>query len=244
LTAYIIEGAVENYVILQRADNASEWQLAGSSFIYAPNKITAVGLTGLGEFTIGEIDPESVPVEFTGLSVTADDLGARLSWSTISEKNNQGFTIEKRITNKSWEVLGSVSGKGTTTEKQDYQFVDKLADEACEYRLSQSDVSGKVTILGSVSFEGIIRKFEVVGNYPNPFNPETTVLFRIPAEMKVKISVYNNLGQLVTVVKNEVMKSGSHEVKIKADNLASGVYFYEVVAGNVNRSVKKMVLLK
>lgn len=106
----------------------------------------------------------SVPVEFTGLSVTADDLGARLSWSTLSEKNNQGFTIEKRVLNKSWEVLGSVSGKGTTTEKQDYQFVDKLADEACEYRLSQSDVSGKVTILGTVSFEGIIRKFEVVGN--------------------------------------------------------------------------------
>lgn len=62
--------------------------------------------------------------------------------------------------------------------------------------------------------------------------------------MKVKISVYNNLGQLVTVVKNEVLKAGSHEVKIKADNLSSGVYFYEVVAGNVNRTVKKMVLLK
>lgn len=244
LSDYIIEGAVENYMILQRTDSESEWQLAGASFSYSANKITAVGVTGFGQFTIGEIDPESVPVEFTGLSVSSDDFGARLSWSTISEKNNQGFTIEKRVLNKSWQILGSVSGKGTTTEKQDYEFIDKLADEACEYRLSQSDVSGKVTILGTVSFEGIVKKFEVVGNYPNPFNPETTVLFRIPAEMKVKISVYNNLGQLVTVVKNEIMKSGSHEVKIKADNLASGVYFYEVLAGNANRSVKKMVLLK
>ncbi|MCA0447396.1 MAG: T9SS type A sorting domain-containing protein [Bacteroidetes bacterium] len=244
LSSYIIEGAVENYVILQRSASGSEWQLAGTSFIYSANKITAVGVTGFGEFTIGEIDPESVPVEFTGLTVIEDDMGARLSWSTLTEKNNQGFSIEKQVTGKNWEVIGSVSGKGTTTEKQDYQFIDKLADQACQYRLSQTDFSGKVTLLGTVSFEGIVRKFEVVGNYPNPFNPETIVLFRIPAEMKVKISVYNNLGQLVTVVKNEVMKAGSHEVKIKADNLASGVYFYEVLAGNVNRSVRKMVLLK
>ncbi len=247
IKGFILENQLGNYVILQRVDSESDWIVAGQSVSNSGTILTAAGVSGFGEFTLGEIDPETVPVEVTGLSVYQDNSSAKLVWSTITETNNNGFSIDKRIKGNNkpdWESVGFVNGKGTTTQKQNYQFTDVNADQPCEYRLSQTDLSGKVTVLGTINFDGIVRKFELVGNYPNPFNPETTVLFRLASESNVKISIYNNLGQVVRVVKDENMKAGSHEIKIIATDLSSGVYFYEVLAGENTRAIKKMVLVK
>lgn len=81
-------------------------------------------------------------------------------------------------------------------------------------------------------------------NYPNPFNPTTTISFILPKETEVTLKVYNILGQEVaSLVNNEVMKAGAHKVNFGAVNLASGIYFYAIKAGNFV-ATKKMVLLK
>ncbi|MCK6600796.1 MAG: T9SS type A sorting domain-containing protein [Bacteroidetes bacterium] len=247
LGGYIIEGNEENYTLLQRADSGSEWQIASETVYFEGTLLIAENVTGLGEFTIGEIDPATVPVEFAGLTVSADKFGAKLAWATITETANSGFTIEKRslaAASKTWEAIGTVAGKGTTTDRQNYLFIDKKADQACEYRLSQLDMNGKKTVLAVVSFEGLVTRFEVAGNYPNPFNPETTILFRIPEKADVSIVLYNNLGQRVKDIVNRQFDAGSHEVIVNGSDLASGVYYYEVNAGSGKREVKKMVLLK
>jgi len=247
LGGYIIEGNEENYTLLKRADSGSEWQIAGETVYFEGTLLVAENVSGLGEFTIGEIDPATVPVEFAGLTVSADKFGAKLTWATITETANSGFSIEKRNldgSSKTWEAIGTVAGKGTTTDRQNYLFIDKKADQACEYRLSQLDLNGKKTVLAVVSFEGLVTRFEVAGNYPNPFNPETTILFRIPEKADVTIVLYNNLGQRVKDIVNRQFEAGSHQVTVNGSDLASGVYYYEVNAGAGRRDVKKMVLLK
>ncbi|MCB9066625.1 MAG: tandem-95 repeat protein [Calditrichae bacterium] len=87
------------------------------------------------------------------------------------------------------------------------------------------------------------QQFVVYQNYPNPFNPQTTIRFGIPVAEKVKISVYNILGQQVAVLLNEQMPAGYHTVQFDARQIASGMYFY-LVQTEKNRSVHKMMLIK
>jgi flagellar hook assembly protein FlgD len=80
-------------------------------------------------------------------------------------------------------------------------------------------------------------------NYPNPFNPETRIRFSIPNDDYVKIQVFNTLGQRVRTLIDKILQSGYHEVEFSGADLASGIYYYKISAGNF-QNVKKMILLK
>ncbi len=80
-------------------------------------------------------------------------------------------------------------------------------------------------------------------NYPNPFNPVTKIDFALPKTGIVKLVVYDLLGAEVTTLVNENMQAGFHNVTFNGDNLASGVYFYRITAGEFT-DVKKMLLIK
>lgn len=85
--------------------------------------------------------------------------------------------------------------------------------------------------------------FSLDQNFPNPFNPTTTIQYAIPTESFVTLKVYNMLGQEVATVVNESLKAGKYSASFNASHLASGVYVYRIEAGSFV-SVKKMMLLK
>ncbi|MDR3628472.1 MAG: T9SS type A sorting domain-containing protein, partial [Ignavibacteriaceae bacterium] len=80
-------------------------------------------------------------------------------------------------------------------------------------------------------------------NYPNPFNAYTTISFYTPIDGRVKITVYNQLGQHVAVITDAEYLLGSHDVKFYSSGLASGIYFYKIEAGGYTQT-KKMALVK
>jgi len=86
-------------------------------------------------------------------------------------------------------------------------------------------------------------KFELRQNYPNPFNPSTTMQYEIPNSGLVTIKVYDVLGREVKTLVNQYQNTGSHEANFNAGNLSSGVYFYQLRAGDFV-STKKMILVK
>jgi len=89
----------------------------------------------------------------------------------------------------------------------------------------------------------IPTEFALSQNYPNPFNPTTTIEFALPKNSNVKLVVYDILGRAVAQLVNSELNSGYHKVNFNASNLASGIYFYRIEAGDfVN--VKKLMLLK
>jgi len=89
----------------------------------------------------------------------------------------------------------------------------------------------------------IPQSFTIYQNYPNPFNPSTTIKFALPVDSRIKINIYNSLGQLVETLLDKEMESGYHEVNFDASRLANGVYLYQLQA-NDYVSVKKMLLIK
>ncbi|HJY64368.1 MAG TPA: T9SS type A sorting domain-containing protein, partial [Ignavibacteria bacterium] len=85
--------------------------------------------------------------------------------------------------------------------------------------------------------------FSLSQNYPNPFNPVTNIIYSIPVNGLVCLTVYNMLGQEVTKLVNENKHAGSYNVTFDGTNLSSGIYFYDITAGDYMER-KKMVLLK
>lgn len=96
-----------------------------------------------------------------------------------------------------------------------------------------------ITTIGSE----IPQKFELLQNFPNPFNPATKIRYKIPEAVNVKLEVYNTLGVKVAMPVNEKQNAGTYEVSFDASGLPSGAYFYKLEAGEVSRT-NKMMLIK
>ncbi len=95
---------------------------------------------------------------------------------------------------------------------------------------------------------GLPVSFKLNGNYPNPFNPSTKISFRLPEKADVTLQVYNVLGQLVQTLHKGLMPAGNqNEIYFSARGLASGVYFYKIIAKSNNHKYMasdKFLLLK
>jgi hypothetical protein len=202
------------------------------------------GNNGLGAYFAPGL---SLPVEL--ISFTAESINDEvvLKWQTATETNNSGFEILRLAQNdkSEWQSIGFVEGRGTTTERYDYIFRDEISKPGIySYRLKQIDFDGSISYSNEVEVDVLgPKEFALYQNYPNPFNPSTTIKFALPIDSKVKINVYNSLGQLVETLVDQEMESGYHELNFDASKLTSGVYLYQLQAGE-NVSVKKMILMK
>ncbi|MCU7496528.1 MAG: T9SS type A sorting domain-containing protein [Ignavibacteria bacterium] len=96
----------------------------------------------------------------------------------------------------------------------------------------------------------VVYKYDLEQNYPNPFNPTTNIKYSLASECNVKITIYNTIGQVISVLVNKVEKAGKYNVPWMAEkSISSGIYFYSVEARSLNgkenfRAAKKMILLK
>ena len=85
--------------------------------------------------------------------------------------------------------------------------------------------------------------FELFDNYPNPFNPSTTLRYSIPEASFTSVKIYDALGNEVSSLVNETKSAGTYEVEFNASDLSSGIYYYTLNAGSFTET-KKMILIK
>ena len=189
---------------------------------------------------------EILPVELTSFNANVNNSGnVMLNWSTATEVNNQMFEIERRSENTQFATVGYVDGFGTTTEQQQYSYVDNSVKTGTYYyRLKQIDFGGQYEYSDEVmvNVKGPLT-FKLDQNYPNPFNPTTAIKYSIPESGHVKLAVYNMIGEEVSTLINGQVEAGFYETTFDASNLPSGAYIYRLEApGSVQ--IKKMLLLK
>jgi hypothetical protein len=92
-------------------------------------------------------------------------------------------------------------------------------------------------------YSAIPTKLEVYQNFPNPFNPITTIKWQLPERAFVTLKIYDVLGREVVTLVDEELNAGQHETVYNASGISSGVYFYKIKAGSFVET-KKMILLK
>ncbi len=209
-----------------------------------------IGITNwdssLGNYLFYNQNPP-VPVGLVNLNGIFEEGNVFINWRTVSEDNNRGFEIQRSNNNNNWITRGFVEGNGTTTEEHNYTFVDENVPNnsvRLYYRLKQVDFNGSNKY--SDIIEVTISKpsvYELSQNYPNPFNPATTISFGIKEKSNVRITILNAIGEEVAVILNKEMEAGYHHFTFNAANLPSGVYFYQLKAGEFI-STKKMICLK
>jgi uncharacterized membrane protein len=224
--------------------------ISGISDWYFPfaNSISADGLTIVGTaYPLGAGPnayvvklPNIVPVELTSFTATYFGNIVELNWSTATETNNQGFSVERKTGNSDWNQIGFVSGRGTTTEPNFYSYTDNLVSVSkYYYRLKQQDFDGSVTYSNEIEVDvNPVSEFSLNQNYPNPFNPSTTFEFIIPETALVDLSMYNMLGEKVATLVNDVLEEGNHKVEFNAAHLSSGVYLVKMSAGTFSKVIK------
>lgn len=88
------------------------------------------------------------------------------------------------------------------------------------------------------------KRFALEQNYPNPFNPTTTIKYALPKSGKVKVEVFNLLGQKVAALVNSFKQAGYHQITFDGSNLASGVYVYRLSTDAGFMQTRKMILMR
>jgi len=139
------------------------------------------------------------------------------------------------------ETVDSARVSGTFT-----QFAVMSSDpEATDYVELDNIVVRTTGTHVDVEEESIVlpSKYELMANYPNPFNPTTNIQFALPANSNVKLTVVNALGQVVAELVNGELSAGIHDVSWNATNMTSGIYFYTIQADNFVQT-RKMLLIK
>jgi photosystem II stability/assembly factor-like uncharacterized protein len=211
-----------------------------------------VGSNGL---VLKYYDTLYVPVEL--ISFTADYINksVNLKWMTASELNNYGFEIQRAFGDNFWEVINFVSGKGTTLEANVYCFNDKTYQQGIvRYRLKQIDYNGSFTFSKVIQLDiGLPRKFSLKQNFPNPFNPSTTISYALPFESNVRLEIYDIIGSLIKSYEINAQQAGYRNIVWNGRNssnveAASGVYIYRFTATSLetnevfSNSVKMMLV--
>lgn len=206
----------------------------------------------------------AVPVELTYFDGRARAAGVDLFWETATEKDNAGFHVERRSMRETvnlstgattltcvdqtssienpWSAVGYVpSHSGNSNQTSNYKYFDASVTTGFkyEYRLRQVDFDGRQAYSNVVNVEhGGNSAVTLEDNFPNPSNGKTTFSFRVPFSSKVKIEVFDMMGNVVqTVYDNDVAGSTSnYAVEWNGRNndgteVASGSYMYKLTVG-------------
>jgi hypothetical protein len=134
---------------------------------------------------------------------------------------------------------------------------DELAKDLAEEVNNQKTIRAGIVPVGGILYKGLSgtidwrfdknleapKSYALYNNYPNPFNPSTTIKYELPKTSEVRLSVFDMLGREVSVLVNERRDAGVHEVRFIASNFSSGVYLYRIRAGEFVQT-RKLLLLK
>jgi hypothetical protein len=182
--------------------------------------------TSDGGYAIVGFQDDSLNGDFNIFLIKTNTSGDLL-WSKTFSRYGRDFGWTVQQTDDDGYII--------TGETQSYAFNNS------DVYLIKTDSNGIVS--GIPGLEYLPDDFILYQNFPNPFNPNTTIGYKIPERSFVTIKVYDVLGNEVATLVNEEKQAGAYEVKFDGARLTSGIYFYQIKAGNFVET-KKMILLK
>ncbi len=177
----------------------------------------------------------------------------RLTWDANGEPNIAGYEVSRRVNSGNWTVIVPNTTNIFYVDN-DYLY-STYTDNHLDYKIRAKNSLGYYSIFGDVAScrgeffakkaiaSAEVRVYLLGQNFPNPFNPTTTITYTLPQASNVMLKVYDALGREVATVVNEYKNAGYYQANFDAGKLSGGMYFYKLQAGNFT-SIKKMQLVK
>lgn len=233
----------------------------GHSLEYDGSGFTSADWFDQANPTLGSSN--SLPVQLVSFSARPTEASVLLSWETMSEVDNFGFNVQRRLVasyesgvtspepetrnakpETNWSEIGFVPGWGTSQVLHRYSFVDDSPYQGrAAYRLRQVDRDGSVSFSKIIEVDrtrqsGYLR----LDCYPNPFNPSVQVKFSVPENGEVSLRVYDSAGRMVESLFSGMATVGTeYMLTLRGDNLASGAYV--AACEFLGRRISKKILL-
>jgi len=238
--AYTVIDSVSSNIIMY----TDETVLDGVKYSYkikAYNAFTESGYTNSTQ----AVTILPAPTNLTS-QVLESPWSVKLIWEDNSD-NESGFCITRDSANTGFVNYDSVNANVITyndvfvtfMKSYIYKVYAFTPDTISDY----SDTSGAIITDVETNEDLTPKDYMLYQNYPNPFNPATKIKYALPEQSKVKLIIYNTIGEMVDILVNEIQSDGYYEVAFNASNLPSGIYLYRLTA-NENIQVKKMILIK
>ncbi|MBI1938039.1 MAG: T9SS type A sorting domain-containing protein [Ignavibacteriales bacterium] len=195
----------------------------------------------------------------------ADQYHPSLGWDINTETDITSYKIYRNYDNTGWDLAGTVTHPTNTFVDYAISYTKPIWEKSVKYYVvavdnssktsvpsTQVETSGISELLPKINEENyaeektaeeVVHEFRLYDNYPDPFNPATTIKYQLPEAGMVTLKVYDILGREVVELVNENKSAGYYEVNFDASRLTSGVYIYTITAGKFTES-KKMILAK
>jgi len=206
--------------------------------------VSTPAVTQFGQFTLGSSTANNaLPIELSAFSAEAAGESVLVRWETMSEINNDYFSVERSADGENFEVLKTLPGAGNTTERKNYQWLDEQPLEGISfYRLRQTDYDGKYEVFDPVSVKRgeASEEFRLMSTAPNPFSEQFKAVIYLPQSGDVVFDLSDVNGS--SVFNNRLPATNGVSVLQAAQlsHLQAGFYLLRIF---VNDELKQSVKL-
>ncbi|WP_224744155.1 T9SS type A sorting domain-containing protein [Pontibacter aquaedesilientis] len=180
-----------------------------------------------------------LPVELVYFTATVRNNQATLQWLTASEQDNDRFEIERSADAKSFEKIGTVKGKGTSSVENKYEYADRTPVQGTVYyRLKQVDLDGEFAYskVIAVNAKGLASELSTQV-YPNPFPGMVKLTLTAPQKQAAEMVIYDMNGRQV-LRKTLELEAGVNSMELQLQQLQSGMYFLKIVSDGMESTTK------
>ncbi len=241
-----------DFGVYATTDGGTEWQILGEGL----PKVVVVDLElhALSGQLIAATHGRSnyglvvtTGLELLSFSASPDNGAVALRWRTGAGSGLRGFAVERSLDHQPWEEIHAVDARPSVSI-QSYDALDAAIPASAllaRYRLKVVRNDGGVEYSQeiAVDFSSRLGDFTLEQNFPNPFNPGTTVRYSLPRRAHITLLVRDALGNIVRTLHDGVQQAGAHVLYFDASGLPSGTYFLQLEQEG-RRAVRSMLLLK
>jgi hypothetical protein len=247
-----------NVTRIEDIDDASQIVLNGTAALPEP---VSIGTDIIGTSSSGTHPAESYEsmlIKFSGLTIVNENAdgnpgpggggNSNFGEMLVADASNVQTRVELQDGTHGYNNYWEASQENDPLRLQTGNTISELTGimfySFGNYKLIPRMNSDFVGVVTAVEDEvSVPHEYALKQNYPNPFNPTTTIEYSLPDAGIVKVTIYNVLGQEISILVNQFKTQGVHKITFDAKNLPSGIYFYKMESNNFVQT-KKLILLK
>lgn len=189
-----------------------------------------------GSFVINQLRSVPLSINLTKFAATKSGANAILTWTTVNEKNNDYFELQRSTDGANFTTVAKVNGAGTTDIEQNYNYTDPIANISAKvlyYRILDVAFDGKKTTSKIVALNNNgTSNISDINVYPNPFSSGFKIDINSVENGQATIRIKNAVGQVIVDKKN-ALQAGQNTISVDdLDVLPQGIYLVEVMTGN------------
>lgn len=194
--------------------------------------ILGTGPVTAGECTGSACGDSQLPVDLLSFSVQIEDHFAEIHWITLTEENNDYFTIERSKDGIVFEEIIRILGAGNSSIQLDYTFTDKSPYKGISYyRLKQTDFDGKTE-----TFDIQVVQYTTIDRlkiYPNPISKgkELRIVTGAMSEEIIQLEIFDQAGHVIS----QYTSSGEYTNIVVESDINPGIYFIRMTSGNISK---------